>query len=166
MPVGLEAYSKEYEETGELSEESFTKLEEMGISRDVVDQYVAGIEASRNAIVNETLSGLDGGEETYSKITEWAANSLTEKELDVYNAQVASGDLTTVKMAVNSLNARYQKEVGVLPSGFQLGNGGEAGSNSFASVAEVQSAMSDARYDNDPAYRALVAKRLQNSNVF
>ena len=41
-----------------------------------------------------------------------------------------------------------------------------SGIQPFRSQAQVVAAMSDPRYDNDPAYRAEIAQRLEISNTF
>lgn len=161
----LEAFSAEYAETGELSEESYEKLSEMGIPREIVDQYVNGLEATQQAITSTVLAEVEGGEEGYQKMTEWAANTLSEAQLNVFNQQVTSGSLEAAKMAVAGLQAQYMKSTGGLPSGFQMGSTQSSGSNSFSSIAEMRSAMADPRYETDSAYRLDVATRLNNSNI-
>jgi Phage T7 capsid assembly protein len=156
--------SDEFYEAGELSDGTYKKLEAAGINREMVDQYIAGVSAVQ-AQVFDAVTGAVGGEEAYSKMTDWAANNMTEAQLNAFNAQVETGDLATAQLAVQGLAAQYQQAVGTMPTGFQLGGGQEASGSSFASVAELQSAMSDPRYSNDPAYRADVAKRLNNSNI-
>ena len=62
------------------------------------------------------------------------------------------------------MQARYNDNVG---SDGQLltGRGTENTDDSFKSQAELVAAMSDPRYDRDPAYRQDLMRRLENSDV-
>jgi len=66
--------------------------------------------------------------------------------------------------AAQALNARYQDAVGYdgeMLTGSAPRNTGDG----FRSQAELVAAMSDPRYDKDPAYRADVADKLERSNI-
>ncbi|WP_419810801.1 capsid assembly protein [Bacterioplanoides sp.] len=165
VPAGLEQFTAEYEQNGALSDESYTKLSEMGIGRDIVDQYIAGIEASQLALTNSVLDGLEGGQSTFDAMSKWAANTLSEAQLQAYNLQVESGNIEVAKMAVQGLHSQYVKATGGLPAGFQTESSGNgSGIRPFSSNAEVVEAMGSARYENDPAYREEVRQRLGISN--
>ncbi|SCW77078.1 Phage T7 capsid assembly protein [Rhizobium mongolense subsp. loessense] len=164
--VGLDfdALSDEFATSGALSDESYTKLAEKGLTREVVDSFIEGQEAKAQLYRAEVLLAV-GGEDTYTQMSEWAATNLTQAELEAYNDQVDSGNLTAAKMAVQGLRARFEKENGAEP---QLLNG-ETGGNSaevFRSTAELTAAMRDPRYKKDPAYRADVERKLSKSSLF
>jgi hypothetical protein len=66
--------------------------------------------------------------------------------------------------AVQALNARYQDSIGY--DGEMLtGQAPRNASDGFRSQAELVAAMSDPRYDKDPAYRSDVADKLERSNI-
>ncbi len=68
---------------------------------------------------------------------------------------------------VAGLMATYQENAGYegrMYSGQDAPDRG--GLQPFRSQAQVVAAMSDPRYDNDPAYRADIAARLEISNTF
>jgi hypothetical protein len=106
-----------------------------------------------------------GGEEQYSGLVQWASENLSESEIDAYNANVESGDLSLAQFAVSGLVARYRSEVGNEPQLVQ-GDNASSSSGAFQSVAELTAAMRDPRYNNDPAYRKSVADKLSRSKVF
>ena len=106
-----------------------------------------------------------GGQESYAEMVQWAAENLSESEIDAYNTNVESGDMSLANFAVQGLAARYRSEVGSEPTLVQ-GDAASSSSGAFQSVAELTSAMRDPRYGKDPAYRSAVAEKLSRSNVF
>ena len=105
-----------------------------------------------------------GGEKAYKSMLEWAGQNFTEEEIGMYDGIMESGDSRAIYYAVQALQARYNDSVG---SDGQLltGRGAENTDDSFKSQAELVAAMSDPRYDRDPAYRQDLMRRLENSDV-
>ena len=60
--------------------------------------------------------------------------------------------------------ARYSDAVGS-DGKLLTGKGSASESQGFRSQQELISAMSDPRYDNDPAYRSDVIKKLESSDI-
>jgi hypothetical protein len=160
-PKGVEKFADEYAKTGELSDNSFKELESMGISRDVVENYIKGVQAIAEQSSNVLYNSV-GGRETYDAMIEWAGSSLSESEIQAYNNAVSSGDNNQAAFAVKSLEARYR--VANNEPRFVEGSA-KAGPSGFNSVAELVAAMGDPRYKNDEAYRAEVTKKIANSSV-
>ena len=157
----FETASLEYAETGELSEDTYKALESQGLNRITVDNYIAGQQAildqQQTAITNEI-----GGMAEYKKLSNWAAESLNDEELEAYNQTVESGTVAQAKFAINALYSRFQQAGS--PKIFQ-GESSGTGVPPFQSRQQVTRAMSDKRYDSDPAYREEVLQRLARSNV-
>ncbi|ARO29941.1 phage T7 capsid assembly protein [Rhizobium sp. NXC14] len=164
--VGLDfdAFGAEFAEKGALSDESYAKLAEKGLSKELVDDFIAGQEAKTQLHRAEVLLAV-GGEDAYAQMTEWAALNLTPAEIAAYNDQVDSGNTTAAKMAVQGLKARFVAANGDDP---ELLNGDTNGSSSevYRSTAELTAAMRDPRYKKDPAYRADVQRILSKSSLF
>tara|TARA_Y100000361_G_scaffold67705_1_gene59622 strand:- start:5846 stop:6613 length:768 start_codon:yes stop_codon:yes gene_type:complete len=153
-----------YNENGELSEDMYKGLADAGIPKELVDSYIAGQEA---ILGNETKQIQDsiGGPEVYESMVEWAQNNLTDEEITAYDDVVSEGTLEQSKMAVAGMFARFKDAGGKAP---ELLSGSTTGSavKPFRSAAQVTEAMRDPRYQNDPAYRAEVERRLAVSNAF
>jgi hypothetical protein len=66
--------------------------------------------------------------------------------------------------AVEALFSRYQDAVGV-DGQLLTGKAASSTKDTFRSQAEVVRAMSDPRYDTDPAYRQDVFAKLERSNL-
>ena len=111
----------------------------------------------------DSLKSSVGGEEQYKDMLGWAGQNLTDQEIEAYDSVMENGDPAAAYWAVQALSFRYKDANGTegdLVQGKPPGPG-----NTFRSQAEVVQAMSDPRYEKDPAYRREVMKRLENSDV-
>lgn len=105
-----------------------------------------------------------GGEETYANMMRWASDNLTENEVNMYDSVMESGDRNAAYFAMQAMSYRYGDSVGVEGKLVQ-GKAPSESKKGFTSQAEVVAAMSDPRYDRDPAYRQEIMAKLENSNV-
>ena len=110
------------------------------------------------------LKGLVGGEQDYQGLIAWAETSLTKDEQNMYDTVMDRGDKLACYFAVQALMARYKDAVGTDGRLIQ-GKPPSSGGNQFRSQAELVKAMSDPRYERDPAYRADIQEKLQRSEV-
>ena len=110
------------------------------------------------------LKGIAGGEKEYKGMMDWASNNLQKNEIDMYDKVMEKGDPTACYFAVQALKYRFDDASGV--EGEMLT--GKAPSNKgdqFKSNAQLVEAMSDPKYENDPAYRREVMEKLERSNI-
>lgn len=165
-PDALEPFAEEFYSTGELSEASFTKLEQMGLGRDLVNAFMEGQAAVQAAEINQIYAQV-GGEEAYGEALAWAAQNMSPEEIAAYNEQVESGDITTATVAVRGLMAMYQQGGGVsrTPNLLPSEPAGPGGLAPYDSVAQLTEDMKTREYKTDPAFRARVAERLNRSNI-
>lgn len=154
----------EYEESGQISEDSYEKLAEAGINREYVDGYIRGQEALSTQYQGEIFE-LAGGQQGYSEMLQWAAQNLSADEISAFNTSVNNGDLEQAKLSVQGLIARYTTSEGNEPSLVKGVASGESVS-AFRSTAELVAAMKDPKYKNDPAYRQDVIEKLGRSSIF
>jgi len=159
----FETATAEYTEKGQLSEQTFAALAEQGISKDVVDSYIAGQEAISAQQTTQIYDAV-GGESNYSDVIAWASDVLPDSEIDAYNAILQTGTMEQAAVAAKGLHAQYQASQGTAPTLRQGATSGE-GIMPFGSAAQVTEAMRDRRYLNDPAFRKTVEKRLAISDV-
>ena len=112
----------------------------------------------------EQLMDMVGGDKAYKAMLSWAGDNFSREEVEMYDGVMESGNPNAIFFAVQALQARYNDAVG---SDGQLltGRGAQNTDDSFKSQAELVAAMSDPRYDRDPAYRADLMRRLENSDV-
>lgn len=154
----------EFMEAGELSNDTYKKLDEAGFGRDLVDTWIAGQQALATQMQNQVYNTV-GGEQEYAAMTQWASENLSPAEIEAFNANVESGDNALTQFAVQGLFARYRSDTPSEPRLVQ-GTASDNQGGAFGSAAELTAAMSDPRYHKDPAYRQSVATKLARSNVF
>ena len=112
----------------------------------------------------EMLMDMVGGDKAYKSMLDWAAENFSKEEIEMYDGVMESGNANSIYYAIQALQARYNDSVGT--DGQTLtGRGAANTDDSFKSQAELVAAMSDPRYDRDPAYRKDVMRRLENSDV-
>ena len=110
------------------------------------------------------LKGIVGGEEQYNQMLSWAGKNLSEKEIEMYDSIMDRGDPAAAFFAVQALNYRFQDSTGVEGNLVQ-GKAPSSNTGAYRSQAELVQAMSDPRYDSDPAYRQDVIRKLERSNI-
>ena len=169
-----EANDEYWANDGELSEETIEKFSSMS-SRDLVEAYLEvtknnpkNLQGDSEADIAERdiniIQNSVGGEEAYSKLTEWAATNLDETAINAFDTAVSSGNVQMIQLAVAGLKAEYDSANGY--EGRMLsGKAAQTSGDVFRSQAEVVSAMSDPRYDRDPAYRNDIYEKLDRSDI-
>jgi NADH dehydrogenase/NADH:ubiquinone oxidoreductase subunit G len=161
--LNFDTLAQEYAEKGQLGDESYKALEQSGIPKAYVDQFIAGQKAIGEQQTTNVKT-MVGGEEAYNEMASWASKNMSEGEKKAYNAAVNSADMDTVKLAVDGLRAKYQAANGTEPSLMQ-GKATPVAEQGFESWAEVTEAMADPRYAKDPAYQAAVKAKIANSEL-
>ena len=158
----VEASQEFFQNDGQLSEETYQKLEQIGLPRDLVDSYAAGQQALMQSEESE-IKGVAGGQ--YDQMAEWAREHLPEGELDAFDEAVTGGTVDQAKLAVQGLYARYQNATGAQP---KLTQGSVTGTSTmpFKSMQELARAQADPRYrSGDKAYHEEIDRRLSVSNI-
>jgi hypothetical protein len=112
----------------------------------------------------EALQDMAGGEEEYQQMLSWAGENLSDEEIDMYDDVMDSGDPAACFFAIQALMARYGEDTGV-DGDLLTGSDPVSSPQGFRSQQELVAAMSDPRYESDPAYRADVINKLENSDV-
>lgn len=161
--IDFESMSQDFWETGGLSDDQYDALEEIGIPSEIVDQFIDGQMAIMDGTRQQAFNVV-GGEESYNEMMEWASTSLSQEEQDAFNEQIDSGDMSSAMFAIQGLSARYRSETGFEPN-LVGGEPTDASVGTFQSLAEMTQAMSDPRYEKDPAYREAVARKLSRSSI-
>jgi len=169
-----EASAEYYANDNKLSPETIEKFQSMS-SQDLVNAYlelqqgqpaqqqqqpVADLsEGDINSIKNSV-----GGDAEYGKIVGWAGQNLNKSAVEAFDSIVDTGNTEAIKLAINGLKSQYDNANGY--EGRMLsGKAPKTSGDVFRSQAEVVRAMSDSRYDNDPAYRQDLIEKLDRSNI-
>ena len=110
-----------------------------------------------------TIQNSVGGEAAYQQLVGWAAQNFSEAEIQAFDNVVDSGNVAAINLALAGLQARYTDANGY--EGKMIQGKAAAPADTFKSQAEVVRAMSDARYDRDPAYRDEIMQKLARSDL-
>ena len=105
-----------------------------------------------------------GGEKEYNQVVSWAAENLPKNKIDAFDALISTGNTDAIQLAVAGIKAQYDDANGYEGRTLQ-GKPSRSDGNTFRSQAELVAAMSDPRYDTDPAYRSDVIKKLDRSGL-
>ena len=111
-----------------------------------------------------TLKDLAGGDAEYKNMLKWADTNLNKKEIDMFDEVMERGDPLAAFFAVRSLAYRYQDQNGY-EGKMVTGKPAKSSNDVFRSQAEVVKAMGDPRYEDDPAYRQDIMRKLERSDV-
>ena len=147
----------------EESEEESEEVEEQEVEEEVVDESDEEEYEMTDQDV-EALQNVVGGPEQYNQIIDWAKDNLSEQEISMYDHVMDSNDPIAMFFAIRALGNSYENSVGV-DGELLTGTASSTPQDVFRSQAEVVQAMSDPRYDSDPAYRQDVYEKLERSPV-
>jgi hypothetical protein len=144
--------------SGGLEDTDFAALEQVGIPKAIVDNYLA---LARNESMRQTELAHQhvGGEAQMNELLGWAAQNLSAPEITHYNAMLGTRDgwkpaldVISAKMAAASKTAGEPR----LQGGVSVPSGG----GGYSSRAAMMKDMASPQYQTDPAFRAQVAQRL------
>ena len=168
-----EASNEYYANDGKLSDETIEKFSSMS-SKDLVNAYMdivknnpqdqtAPAQDISDADIN-TIKNSVGGESQYTNMINWAGQNLNEKATEAFDNVVSSGNVQMIQLAVAGLKAQFDEANGY--EGRMLtGKSAKTSGDVFRSQPELVAAMSDPRYDKDPAYRQDVIEKLDRSDL-
>lgn len=162
----LNSASAEFAEKGELSAETMSKLTEMS-SEELVSAYIASQANSKPAqdLTDGQVKSIQqsvGGEEQYQALVGWAGQNLDKESIEAFDTLVETGNAKAIELAVAGIYQMYEAQNG--SEGQMItGKAPNTSGESFRSQAEVVAAMSDPRYDRDPAYRQEIVNKLERS---
>ena len=154
-----ESYSKE-------TVEALNKLKPAELA-DMHLRYRQQVEGSKPQMTEQhvtELKNVAGGEAKYTEMLQWATDNLSEQEVRMFDTVMDQGNPLAAFFAVRSLSYRFQDAMGY-DGKMVTGTSPKSDGDQFQSQAEVVQAMSDPRYDRDPAFRQKIMKKLERSNV-
>ena len=168
----LESANEEYFANGnKLSPETLEKFSAMS-SQDLVQAYMemqknappAQTEVDVNTAEINKIQNSVGGESEYQKLVQWAGENLKEHEVKAFDDLVGTGNAAAIQLGVDALKSKYDTANGY--EGRMLsGKAADTSGDIFKSQAQLVKAMSDPRYDDDPAYRQDVIAKLDRSDL-
>ena len=166
-----EASDEYYANGNKLSTETLDKFKQMS-SQDLVNAYIEMVEknppqANQEADVSQSqinqIQNSVGGENQYQKLMQWAGQNLPDKEINAFDGLINTGNVDAIQLGVQALKSKYEEANGY--EGRMLTGKAAQTADVFRSQAQLVAAMSDPRYDTDPAYRQDVVAKLERSDI-
>ena len=151
-------------ESGELSEElvnQISGMDPMDVFAAMKDGFNNTQDLSQDQV--DAITSSVGGPQAYQSLVQWAQENWDPAMVESFDRVMDSGDVNNIMFAVQSLYSNYTDSMGSEGNTLQ-GKPAQAQSG-FRSQAELIQAMSDPRYDNDPAYRQDIIDKLDRSNL-
>ena len=170
----INSASDEYFKNGnKLSDETMAKFASLS-SQDLIKAYMevqSKAEPSQQVQAAElTESDINqiknsaGGDASYSNIINWAKSNLDQKQITAFDEVINTGSVQAIQLAVSGLKSEYDNANGI-EGRMVTGKTAPQNKDVYRSQAELVRAMSDKRYDTDPAYRRDVIEKLERSDV-
>ena len=161
--------SKEYQANGKLSDEAMQKLTSLD-QTELINSYFEYAATLSQQVVSQQLAAEQvtqiqesvGGAEAYGEMIDWAANTLSEQEINDYNSITNGNNVAAARFAVEALSNRWKAAEGY-EAPLLTGKTGSPGIKPFRSQAELARAIANPKYESDPAYRMDVENRLKRS---
>lgn len=174
--IDLSAWDQAVRQGGDTKELREKLAAKTGIPVQLIEQYEAAYRPTPGGGDQATLSDADvadlkagvGGEEEFTRLSQWAASNLSAEELARYNNAVDSGNKAAVAFALQSFKA--MSAAPARPGEPELiGGGRPAKVEVFASQQEAIEAMrkTDSKgrnlYREDPKYREWFERTMARS---
>lgn len=163
--VDFNAAVKEYERTGNLSEETIKALGDAGYPIEVVESFIEGrkaIEAKFTHAVYESI----GGEKEYQKIVTWASNNLQKKSIDSFNRAIDNNNIDAIVLMLEGMKAKMVAKMGTAKKSIHgSAKPHQSQPKGFTSKADIIKAMSDPRYGREAKYTQEVEQMMWATNM-
>lgn len=144
---------------GGLSDEQRASLDKAGLGShfDMIVQGHQAVIAKNDAEIISVV----GDKAAYGELQEWALSNLNDQEIASFNmAVIESGDIGLAKLAVEGLQARYQRVNGVAPSKrIEAGGTANEAARPYSNRDEYINETRSVKYRSDPEYEKLVEAR-------
>ena len=179
--IDLGAWDQAVKAGKDTTEQRQKLAEQTGIPAQLIEQYEAAFrpKAAESAASDSQAAGLTdadvselkqlvGGDQEFTRLSQWAAANMGADELADYNAAVDSGNKAAVRLALRAMQARAA--AGQQSGEPELVGGGTAPrASAFKTQEEALEAMrkTDGKgrnlYRNDPEYRQWYEKTMARS---
>jgi len=158
---------------GQLSNETLDKFASLS-SKELVEAYMQvqnnlpqGDLLDKSADISDStvneVKNYAGGEKAYTEMVSWASNNLDQSSIDAFDNIINTGSVDAIKFAVNGLKSQYRDANGYEGT-MVTGKAPVESKDTYRSQQELVAAMSDRRYNDDPAYRQDVIAKLERSD--
>lgn len=156
-----------YAANGTMTDHQYNRLAEVGYPKDFIDSYIRGQEALSMAYANQFIASM-GGVDNYHRVVQ-TLEMASPESVKTFEDAVNRRDLATAKAIINLAGSIQQQRYGqpAQRSVTQRAIPVQATTTApqgFESQSEMIQAMSDKRYNRDPAYTEEVLRKVKYAN--
>lgn len=148
---------QQLEDNGDFDADTYKKLNEVGVTNDLIKTYVDNLSYRRDKTVAEALDYV-GGDDAWRNMNQWAVDNLAREEISKFNELLASDQW---KIGVDAMKVRMGSNT--FEPNITTGNQLPGNTFGYRSKAEMKSDMSDPRYKADPLFRKEVMSKIQSA---
>lgn len=145
-----------------LTEDQYTALSKVGVSKQLVDQFIEGRKAQMTNLQNEAYN-YAGGQEEWNGLVEWAATSLPAEKLEAVQRQLQGADWQLAIDHLKTVKASSSPTAGE-PRSLLSGASGAGSSSGYTSRAQMKADMANPQYQKDSSFRAQVAAKMKHAS--
>ena len=166
-PTFLEDLWTEAQNNDEFSQQTISKLQGMDptqIAQEYLDYRAKSVPTGLTEADIKTLYDTAGSKQDYDSMVRWEGDNLSKNEVDMFDAIIDKGDKDACYFVVKAVQSLYNDANGVEGT-LLTGKAAKAKPSGYKSQQQLIDAMSDPRYDKDPAYRQDVIEKLSRSDI-
>lgn len=159
----VDDFVQEFTNDGKLSDNSYQILEQAGYDKTMVDTYMAGVAAQRDALFARV-----GGQDSFFQMTEWAGKGgMSEAQVDNFNNDINSGDVVRMEAAMDNLAVAFRAAgQQVAPNRIQPNNiNTGSGVQGYTHIDQLKADQADPRYQTDASFREQVKEKLRLGSI-
>lgn len=159
--IDFDGLSKEIDEKGGLSPESYAQLEKAGYAKPMIDAYVDNMKMRAEMFANTVISHA-GGQDKFNALQGFIKQQGQES-VDAFNSAVESGNIAMIKTLMNGFMAQMARTYGTANPTIMGAGQTTTTTQGFTDKYEMVKAMSDPRYGKDKQYTKEVEQRTMRS---
>ena len=134
------------------------------IAQEYLDYRAKSVPTGLTEADIKTLYDTAGSKQDYDSMVRWEGDNLSKNEVDMFDAIIDKGDKDACYFVVKAVQSLYNDANGVEGT-LLTGKAAKAKPSGYKSQQQLIDAMSDPRYDKDPAYRQDVIEKLSRSDI-
>ncbi len=154
---------QEFNEKGDLSEETYKKLEEKGYKREEVKDRLEFEQYKQKKAIDELVEPI-GGIEEYTKMSDWFNTTAPEEEKASFMKELEAAGPLARRALIKDLYAKYQS-VEASDGTIHTNEPQYKPTKGYASQHELQKDLSDKRYGIDRSYTSAVEEKMAISDL-
>lgn len=162
--VDFTALEKEFQDNGELSQQSYQQLQNAGYPESVVKGVLTGWQAAADHYVSE-VTNLAGGKENLSRMQQFVL-SQGQTMKNAYNSAINSEDLGQIQLVFAGIKSQMDKTYGTSKSTIIGGAAPSVSHEGYQTTQEMVKDMSDPRYQTDAKFTEDVYRKVKYSKIF